>query len=120
MLPLYYLSRRYLVVGTAVVVALFVALPTYAVDLNLRVGNPTPFTSVEAFIQGVLNVIMILATPIIVLVIMYSGFLYVTARGNAEQVKQATRSLTYAIIGAILILGAVVMSGIIKDLILSL
>jgi len=57
----------------------------------------------------------VLATPIIVIFIIYGGFLYVTARGNTEQISQATKTLTYAIIGGILIIGAVAISQIVGD-----
>jgi hypothetical protein len=38
--------------------------------------------------------------------IIYSGFLYVMARGSEEQVTKATRALTYAVLGGLIILGA--------------
>lgn len=85
---------------------------------NFEIKNPTPsYTSIEQVIEAILGVVVVIATPIVVFFIIYAGFLYVTARGNAQQVEQATRQLTYAIIGAILILGAVALSGIIKQLI---
>ena len=62
---------------------------------------------------------IIIATPIIVLYIIYAGFLYVTARGNAQQVEQATRALTYAIIGGVIVLGAVAMSQILANVVAS-
>ena len=68
----------------------------------------------EQFLLAVLNIFIVIATPIIVLFIIYAGFLYVTAQGNAQQVQQATRALTYSIIGAVLILGAVAIAGIIS------
>jgi hypothetical protein len=60
---------------------------------------------------------MILMVPVIVFFIIYSGFKYVTARGNASQVEEATQSLTYAIIGGVLILGAIAISTIIQNLV---
>lgn len=72
------------------------------------------FGSLEELLVGILNIFIVLATPIIVLFIIYAGFLYVTAQGNAQQVQQATRALTYAIIGAVLILGAVAISEVIQ------
>ena len=73
--------------------------------------------SLEDFLLVLLNVITIIAIPIVVLFIIYAGFLYVTARGNAEQIQQATRSLTYAIIGGIMILGAVAVGEIVKNVV---
>jgi formate-dependent nitrite reductase membrane component NrfD len=85
--------------------------------LEAKIANPTPFTSVEEVIEAILGVVIVIATPIIVFFIIYAGFLYVTARGNVQQVEQATRQLTYAVIGAVLILGAVALAEIIKNLI---
>jgi hypothetical protein len=75
------------------------------------------FTSIEEFLLAALQVIITIAIPIIVLFIIYAGFQYVTARGNAEQTQQATRTLTYAIIGGVIMLGAVAIGEIIKNLV---
>lgn len=72
-------------------------------------------SSIEELIVSILNMLIIIATPIIVLFIIYSGFLYVTAKGNAEQTQKATRALTYAIIGGVLIIGAVAISEVVKN-----
>jgi hypothetical protein len=42
--------------------------------------------------------------------IMYAGFKYVTARGDSTKIKEATTALTYAAIGAAVLLGAWVIS----------
>ncbi|NCT01878.1 hypothetical protein GW766_01325 [Candidatus Parcubacteria bacterium] len=76
-------------------------------------------TTAEGLLSAILNIFIVIATPIIVLFIIYAGFLYVTARGNAEQVQQATRALTYAIIGAVLVLGSVALAQIIKGVVVS-
>jgi len=76
-------------------------------------------TTAEGLLSAILNIFIVIATPIIVLFIIYAGFLYVTARGNAEQVQQATRALTYAIIGAVLVLGSVALAQIIKRVVVS-
>lgn len=76
--------------------------------------SPTTF---EGLLVSILNVFIVIATPIIILFIIYAGFLYVTARGNADQVQQATRALTYSIIGAVIIIGAVAISQVIKNVV---
>ena len=50
--------------------------------------KPTNVDSIEDLISGILNIVLILAVPVIVFFIIYAGFLYATARGNAEQVKK--------------------------------
>lgn len=74
-------------------------------------------TTIEGLLVTILNIIMILMVPIIVFFIIYAGFKYVMAQGNASQVEEATRALTYAIIGGVLILGAVAISQIIKSVV---
>jgi len=75
------------------------------------------FNSIESLLTTILTIFITIATPIIVMFIIYAGFMYVTAKGNAEQTKQATRALTYAVIGAILVLGAVTLGQILENLV---
>ncbi len=88
-------------------------------DLSYSLQNPLAFESIQGFIVAILNVIIVIATPIVVIFIILAGFKYVTARGNATQVQEATRALTYAIIGGVLIIGAVAIAEIIKGLVTS-
>jgi len=74
-------------------------------------------TSIEGLLLAILNIFVIIATPIIVLFIIYAGFLYVTARGNADQVGKATRALTYAIIGGVIVIGAVAISQVVANVV---
>jgi heme/copper-type cytochrome/quinol oxidase subunit 2 len=83
----------------------------------VSLANPIKVTSIQELLVALLNIIMILMVPVIVFFIIYSGFKYVTARGNASQVEEATQSLTYAIIGGVLILGAIAISTIIQNLV---
>lgn len=107
--------------STALAVALVVTSPqviwaagfTFDVASHLKPG----ITTIEGLLVAILNIFIIIATPIIVLFIIYAGFLYVTAQGNTQQVQQATRALTYAIIGAILVLGSVALAQIIENVV---
>lgn len=74
-------------------------------------------TSIEGLLITILQALIVLAVPIVVLFIIYSGFLYVTAKGNSEQVQKATTSLTYAVIGGVMIIGAVAISEVIKNVV---
>lgn len=85
--------------------------------ISFKVESRIKFGTIEDLLVGILNIFIVIATPIIVLFIIYAGFLYVTARGNAQQIQQATRALTYAIIGGVLVLGAVALSQIIANVV---
>lgn len=87
--------------------------------LAYQLKNPLAFDTLQDFIVAILNVIIIIATPIVVIFIVLAGFKYVTARGNPGEIQKATTALTYAVIGGVLILGAVAIAEIIKNLVTS-
>jgi len=109
--------------GAALFMSPFIALgdegvPGGARGIRFELVNPLgEIDSVEALLLALLEAFIVIAVPIIVLYIIYSGFLYVSARGNSEQVKKATTSLTYAIIGGVLILGAVALADVLAGIV---
>ena len=68
------------------------------------------FSTIPKFIEGALKALVIVALPVISLFIVYSGFLFVLARGNAEDLAKARRNFFWVIVGSILILGAWVLA----------
>lgn len=75
---------------------------------NAGVGlrNPLGNKDLMAFLQDILDVIMVFAVPLIVFMIIYAGFLFVMDRGSDKNLAQAKRALLYAVIGGVIILGA--------------
>ena len=94
---------------------IFLLPATVSAQIVYKLDSYLPFSSLEELIVAILRIFITIAVPIIVLFIIYAGFKYVTAQGNAQQVQEATRALTYAIIGAVLIIGAVAISEIIAN-----
>lgn len=88
------------------------ALVSVALAADGRLENPLnpAFSSIPAFIEGVLRVFVTVALPIITLFIVISGFMFVWALGKPEALKTARRNFFYVIIGSILILGAWVLA----------
>ena len=66
-------------------------------------------------IVAIADILLILAVPIIIIFIVYAGFLYVTAQGNPTKIQDANRALLYALIGGAIILGAKVISAIVAN-----
>jgi hypothetical protein len=91
--------------------------PAGGTPTNYELQNPLAFDSLQDFIVALINVFIVIATPIVVVFIILAGFKYVTAQGNPSKIEEATRSLMYAIIGGVLIIGAVAISYIIRDLV---
>ena len=82
-----------------------------------RIENPIRAQTITELLLAILRIVMIIAVPIVIFFIVFAGFKYVTARGNSEQIQEATRALTYAIIGGLIVLGALVLVAIIQNLV---
>ncbi len=80
-------------------------------------NNPLSFTSITDMIVAIVNVVIVMSTPIIVFFLIYAGFMYVTARGNPEKIQQASKALLYGIIGGVIILASVAIMTIVKNLV---
>ena len=69
--------------------------------------NPIPnVTSIPGLINIILTGLLQLGIPVVALAIIYSGFLFVAARGNSEKLSKAKDTLLYTIIGAAILLGS--------------
>ena len=71
-----------------------------------RLNDPTPIRSIRGFILAIAEVLLILAVPVVAFFLIYGGFLYVTARGSEDQIKKAHSTITWAIVGGLVIFGA--------------
>lgn len=114
------LKKQVVSKGASVMVAMLTLAPLVSsaqIKFNLKSPLDPSVVTIEGLLVVILNVFIVIATPIIVLFIIYAGFMYVTARGNAQQVEQATRALTYAVIGGVILIGAVAIAGIIKGVV---
>lgn len=82
-----------------------------------RIPNPliSDATSITDFLKIVLqNVVIPLGVVVIVLLVMYSGYLFVTAQGNDKKIGDAKKTLLYVLIGAAILLGATVIAEVIQ------
>lgn len=73
---------------------------------GIKLANPLKVNTIQELLNLILQVVVTLAVPIIVLFIIYSGFLYVTAQGKPDAIKKATTAFTWTIIGGVIVLGA--------------
>lgn len=95
--------------ASAVGSSLFLASATYAqTDYigELSVGVQRDLTT---WIGGVINLAIGLAALVSVIVLIASGYLYITAAGDESKVEKATKSLTYAIVGLVICFIAVIL-----------
>lgn len=110
--------RQYQTIVPVIVAWVIIATPLLVgAQASQGLKNPIRVSSVEQLLVILLNLVIIIATPIVVLFIILAGFKYVTARGNPAQIQEATQALTYSIIGGVLIIGAIAIAEIIKNLV---
>lgn len=84
---------------------------------DVAFNNPLGVNSIQDLLVNLLEVVIIIAVPIIVFFVIYAGFMYVTAQGNATKIQNASRALTYALIGGVLIIGATAIAQIVRNLV---
>ncbi len=77
---------------------------------SITIQNPLNADSLEDFITDILNVVVQIGVPVVAIMIIYTGFLFVTAQGRDDKLKTAKESFVWVIIGAAIVLGAFVIS----------
>jgi len=78
-------------------------------DITIHIPLDNPLTgdpSIPAFVATALNTVVLLLTPVVVIMLLYAGFLFVSAMGNPEKISSAKKVLLYTLIGAAIVLGA--------------
>lgn len=70
----------------------------------IEVGAEIP--TAQLAIANIIRNLLLYVGILIVLLVIYSGFLWATARGNEEQIKKAKRILVGSIIGLLIIFAA--------------
>jgi len=80
-------------------------------SISIKIENPFKTDNIQDLIKTIVNdILMPIGGVVAVLMIMYAGFLFVTARGDSAQITKAKDALTWAVIGAAILLGAWVIS----------
>ena len=85
-----------------------------------QIVNPISATTLNGLIQTILTGVIKIGIPIIALAIIYSGFLFVAARGNSEKITKAKDALIYTLVGAAILLGAWAIALLIKNTVVAL
>lgn len=90
-------------------------------DVSFQLENPlSGVSTISEFVKKILDVVLTIGIPIVALAIIYSGFLFVAARGNTEKLSQAKKTFLYTIIGAAVLLGAWLLAQVLSETITQL
>lgn len=88
--------------------------------LSTGLQNPINVPSFPEFINAILGIIVTIGIPVAAIFLIYAGFMFVTAKGNEQQLATAKRAFVGAIIGTAILVGAQVLSNVITQTISSL
>lgn len=85
---------------------------------NTPPSNPSPTASeglvnplngvstLPEFLKAILAGVVQIGTIILIMMLVYVGFLFVAARGNSEKLQSAKSALLWTVIGGLILLGA--------------
>lgn len=86
-------------------------------------GLTNPLGSIDSlpeFMTAILRAVVTLGSIVLTLAIIYVGFLFVKAQGNAEQISAARSALLWTVIGGLILLGAETVGLVIENTVESL
>jgi small-conductance mechanosensitive channel len=78
--------------------------------LAQKLENPLGDKTFSELIDAIAVIVMKIGAVAAVIFIIWSGFLFITARGSEEQLKKAKATFTWTIIGTAVLLGASVIT----------
>lgn len=84
------------------------------------IDNPINVNTLREFVGKILEVVVYVGLPLLVVAVVYVGFLFVAARGSETKLTEAKQALLAVVIGAAIVLGAFVIAEAIDNTITSL
>lgn len=103
--------------------ALFFGGTTLVADAASFYQNPITYGGIKTIpelLLALVDLVFLIGVPIIVVFIIYSGFLFVSAGDNEAQVARAKTTFMWTVIGALVLLGAKAIAAAIQATVLSL
>lgn len=82
---------------------------TNAGNTTVSTGLTNPLNGIstlDQFLKAILDGVVRLGTIVLIMMLVYVGFLFVVARGNAEKLQGAKSALVWTVIGGLVLLGA--------------
>ncbi len=90
-------------------------LVSLAQSTGEKLQNPLKFSTVQALVAAVLKIVIQIGTPIAVVMIVWAGFLYVTARGDTGKIETAHKTLLWTVVGTAILLGAALLASVLEN-----
>ena len=81
---------------------------------NTGIKGATGYNSIGEFVSTIIPNVLIVANIILFVIIVMAGFTVITSAGNPDKQKEASQTLTFAVLGFIIIFAAYWIMGILK------
>ncbi len=101
-------SKNYFFVVTFFVIAVVVfgGITGQAIGSTNGLQNPVSANSIPEFLKSIITAATEIGAIVGALSIMYGGYLYATAQGDEEKLKKAKTTVTWALVGTAVLIGA--------------
>ncbi|PIR83332.1 hypothetical protein COU19_01205 [Candidatus Kaiserbacteria bacterium CG10_big_fil_rev_8_21_14_0_10_56_12] len=82
-----------------------------AEDVHLLNPLGSGSTDLESFLNSILDFVIRIGTIVVVIMMVYVGFKFVTAQGDPGEISKAREMLLWTVVGALILLGAKALAG---------
>lgn len=100
----------YTILGSILLLPHFVNAQGGNITVDFSRANPIRANNIYQLVAAILDFVVKVGAVVVVFFIIYSGFLFVVAQGNDEKISKAKSTFMWTIIGALILLGASVLS----------
>jgi len=105
--------KKTVILSAVLLTSFLAASPAFAQTATSTTGG---VSQIQSFIQSVIQVFITLAGAVSVGFFVWGGFGYITSSGNPEKLDQSKKTILYSAIGLAIVLGAFVLSNIVRQL----
>ncbi len=107
--------KSMLVAGFVMMVLVSVGIVSAAPgDGSAGVTNPIKANTIQDLIFQLADIVLTIAVPVSAILLIYSGFLFVMARGNESEVTKAKETFLWTVVGIAVLFGARFLSEIVR------
>jgi hypothetical protein len=98
---------------TFLILPFFMARSVFAAVVTFPTPTPLVGTLYE-FVVAVLSIVIKIGIPVVVILLIWTGYLFVTAQGDPAGLKTAKKALFGSVVGATILLCAVLIATVIR------
>lgn len=76
------------------------------INFENPLGGPGGVNNLMELVAALIDIVITVGIPIVTLAIIYTGYLFVIARGDTTKIKEARTAFTWTVIGAVILLAS--------------